>query len=672
MELLNNQVVEFIENQRFICAVCIGKKGSRYHLLTHLGREVNLSRNRLIHDKGQIISGKNREELKEKLVSINERRTQLSNKPDLLELWELVVDEQSSWTPCELAELAFTGEEITPDHEAAIIRAVIDEHLHFKFREGRIHVLSRENVEQLLLQKKKEEERQRRLEKGIAWLESLWKKDSDQKSIVTPDEDISFWIDAIKSFCITGDSSEDSKIVKQLFKECGLKDSSAPFKSLVKAGVWSEDENLDLLRFGVERGFSKECIDQSLKIIEAAKVLDDKDRLDLTHLNTFTIDAPESQDLDDALSIEEKDGKWQIGIHITDVGLKIPPGTPLFEEAISRATTIYLPDEKIPMLPKELSEGVLSLFEGEKREAISFLVTVDEKGHIFKQEIFRSIIQVSKRFSYEEVDELIKTDEKFSRLYNLANALKKKRIEKGALPLPIPELLIRVDEDGEISVELCLPGPSRFLVSEFMILANACAANFLKDKDLAGLFRSQPEPRERIITGEDTDLLSNLRQRRLISRGHLGPEAEFHHGLGLNVYTTVTSPLRRALDLLMQQQIAHYLKEGKALYTTEDLEKHLMILEQGLQTASAIKQNRTRYWLLKYLSKRVETSLKALVIEVGQRRIQAVLKDYLITVDLPRLPGRDYQLGQEIDIKIKKVDPRENILKFQWLEEEMI
>ncbi len=672
MELVNNQVVEFIENQRFICAVCIGKKGARYHLLTHLGREVNLSRNRLIHDKGQIISGKNREELKDQLIKINEHRTKLSQLPDLLELWELVVDEQSSWSPSELAELAFTGEEIGPDHEAAIIRAVIDEHTHFKFREGRIHVLSRETVEQLLLQKKKEEQRQRRLEKGMKWLESLWDKDQDKKTIIEPDEDITFWINAIKSFCITGDSCEDSKAVKQLFKEYGLKDSSAPFKSLVKAGIWSEDENLDLLRFGVEKDFSKECINQAIKIKNDLHIEEDQGRLDLTNLDIFTIDAPESKDLDDALSIEEKDGKWEIGIHITDVGLKIPPGTPLFEEALSRATTIYLPDEKIPMLPKELSEGVLSLFEGEKREAISFLITIDEKGNIYKQKIERTIIKVSKRLSYEEVDELIKTQEKFKLLYKLATALKSKRIERGALPLPIPELLIKVEDNGEIAVELCLPGPARFLVSEYMILANACAANFLNDKNIAGLFRSQPEPRERIITGEDTDLLSNLRQRRLISRGHLGPEAEFHHGLGLTVYTTVTSPLRRALDLLMQQQIAFYLKEGKPLYSVEELEKHLITLEQGLQTAAAIKQNRTRYWLLKYLSKHVDKPLKALIIEVGQRRIQAVLKDYLITVDLPRLPGKDYNLGQEIDIKIKKVDARENILKFQWLEEEML
>lgn len=667
MDPVNNQVVEFIENQRFICAVCIGQKGARFHLVTYTGREINLSRSRLIHSSGQVISWHNRDQVVSELSEINNRRNKLAEIPDLLELWELIVDEQVSWTVNDLTALAFTGEDLTPDHEAALIRSVINEHLHFKFREGRILVQSRETVEQLLIQQEKEKEKEKRLKIGIDWLKNLWQGSSPEACKDDQDLINSFWIEALKAYCVDGDNSKQSVLVKQLFRDAGIKDPSAPFKTLVRAGVWSEDENLEILKFGISRDFSDEVLKQAEEISKSK--VSTNNRVDLTNLEIFTIDAPDSQDLDDALSLEVLDGgAWRIGIHITDVGLKIPCGTPLFEEAVSRATTIYLPEEKISMLPEILSEGALSLKAGEPRDAVSFLITLDEKGHVLKHEILRSKIKVSKRLCYSEVDELIERGEgDIGTLFNLCKALKAQRIESGALPLPIPELLITVDNSGLVHVELCNPGPARFLVAECMILANTTAASFLKEREIPGLFRSQPEPRERIITGEDTDLFSNLRQRRLISRGHLGPEAEFHHGLGLTAYTTVTSPLRRALDLLMQQQITHFLKTGQRLYSNEDLEQHLILLEQGLHTAAAIKQNRTRYWLLKYIAGKKDEVLKALIIEVGQRRIQAVLTDYLINVELPRLPGKDYSLGQEIEIRAKKVDPRENILKMDWV-----
>lgn len=661
-----SQVVEFLEEQRFVCAVCLGQKATRYHLLTHLGREMNLARGRLLHVSQQRITVPGREARIRELQAIDARRNALRRKPEIPELWELVQEEQEISTPRSLAELAFSGE-VTPDHEAAMIRAVIDDHTYFKFREGLIAAQSPETVHGVLEQRAREQERLQRLERGAAWIKAMWSNDSEERlAHVLPDADEDFWITALKDYCLHDENAREASLVRQLFRNAHLKNPLAAFYTLVKAGIWSEDQNLDLLRHEIALDFSTPVLTQAEELAARPVRPNEDGREDLTACPIFTIDAPESLDLDDALSIRPLDPGWEVGIHITDIGLNVLSGTPLFEEALRRATTIYLPDEKIPMIPNVLSQEAWSLEAGSDRRALSFLVRLDSTGRILGQRLVRSVIRVQERLTYEEADARLEEGGPLHRLHELCFALQTRRIEAGALPLPIPELNIQVGTGGEVHVTLVEPGPARFLVSECMILANMVAASFLRDKEIPGLFRSQPEPRERIIDGEERDLLANFRQRRLISRGHLGPEPAFHHGLGLETYTTVTSPLRRALDLLMQQQITSMLSSGRPVHDGDGLSRYVMVLQAGLEVTASIRQARTRYWLLKYLEAREGSLLPAHILEAGPRRIQAVLRDYLMLVELPRHPGRNYSLGQEVEIRLQKVNARENILKVDW------
>ncbi len=669
MEISTGRVVEFLESQRFVCAVVLGKKGSRYHLLTHLGREMNLAPGRLLHTAGQNLPLKSRESVIHKLQEIHHLRDQLKNQIDVRELWELVTGEGDVWQPRELAALAFSGE-TGPDHEAAMIRAVIDDHTYFKFREGMINVQSPEAVERLLKQRAAEEEKLVRLSKGSQWLESLWSESQEEMQRAKENLDdpyVAYWIKAIKDYCIHGDDSEYAAPVRALFRQTGLASPTAPFETMVRAGVWNEDENLDLSRYKVDVEFPEEVLEQARKLAEEGNSnIWEEGRRDLTDLHTVTIDGPESLDLDDALSFRRMEDGWEVGIHITDIGLLIPPDTPLFREAINRATSIYLPEQKISMLPEILSQGAWSLEQGKLRRALSFMAVLDDQGQVLKEEIIRSVILVDERFTYDDVEERLNEENSFSDLLRLCEMRKSWRVEHGALPLPIPELVIEVDDQGRVDVRLSEPGPARFLVAECMILANAVAARFLRDNKIPALYRSQAQPRERIISGDEEDLLANYRQRRLISRGLLGLEPEPHHGLGLEVYTTVTSPLRRALDLLMQQQITSYLRDGEPLHTEKDLESLSLLLQQGLMSAAAVRQARTRYWLLKHMEQRKGEVLKAWLLEIGPRKALAVLCDYLIPVELS-IP-RDMKLipDELIGVKIKKVSPRENVLRVDW------
>jgi len=669
MKISTSQVVEFLEGQRFICAQCIAKKGARYHLLTHLGREINLASSRFIHVSTRQLSAKARDMRIKKLYEIYARRKALKEKINIPELWELVQDEQALWSPGKLAELAFE-QTVEPDHEAAFIRAVIDDHTYFKFREGMIKVQSPEAVKRILDQRVREAERFARLIRGSQWLEDLWSDNSLKKEKAVKeldDPDISFWISNIKDFCINGDESEQAVLVRELFRQAGLSSRTAPFNTLIKAKIWDEEENLELLRYEIETEFSKAVIQQAEALAEFPVDAKKEGREDLAGLHTFTIDGPESQDLDDALSFRKVNNEWEIGVHITDIGLQIERDTPLFKDSIQRGTTIYLPDRKISMLPEILSQGAWSLEMGTDRRALSFLIYLDPKGNILSQRIVRSVINVKERLTYEDAEARIAEEgHLFHTLHELCIARQTRRIEDGALPLPIPELVIQVDEAGEVEVELSQPGPGRFLIAECMILANLVAAQFVKNHAIPALYRSQPPPRDRIISGNETDLLANFRQRRLISKGNLGTEPDIHHGLGLDAYTTITSPLRRGLDLLMQQQITYMLARGKPLHTKEDLIKFAIYLQQGLNTAAAVCQARTRYWLLKHMEKRKDTPLDAWILDTGRHKILAVLSDYLLTVELPIIPGQRYSWDQQVKVRIKKVNARENILKMDW------
>ena len=667
MELKGGQVVEFLENQKFLTSAVLTKKGSRYHCITLHGKEVNISPNRFIHISPEAIKSGNRNEILQELKKIHEYRKQLANQINITELWELTHEEQEIWTPKELAELAFSGT-IGPDHEAALIRAVIDDHTYFKYRDGNIHALSRLVVEKLLEQRKREAERLQKLMAGGRWLENLWSEE-EKSSIQVSEEEKDYWIKAIKDVCIKGDESQFYQEVNVLFRQAGIAGKFSPFDTMVKAGIWSEDENLEILRHEIETEFSPEVVAQAKELAaKSDQEIFEPGRQDLTDLEVFTIDSSESRDLDDAISFEKIPTGFEIGIHITDIGLKIKPDTPIFKDAVSRATTIYLPEQQIPMLPEVLSHDAWSLHEGELRRAISFMVTVDASGNIQATQIIPSVIRVTKRLSYQEVDTAIELKEKWAEMYKICKARQAIRISNGALPLPIPELNISVDDEGNVSVNLVSPGPARFLVAEAMILANQVAAQFLKENDIPALFRSQPPPRDSIISGHETALLPNIRQRRLISRGVLSTEPEPHSGLGLPMYTTVTSPLRRALDLIVQQQISSYLLNGTPLHSKEDIENILPWLKQGLSAAAQVNQGTVRYWLIKYFQSRKSEVLKAWVIETSGKRLTAVLQDTLTTFDLPIPSGMEIRQDQEIEVKVRTANPRDNVLRFGWAE----
>jgi exoribonuclease-2 len=661
-------LIEFIDGGRFYCGFVTGLADKKILLHSQNGREIHLPESRvLIVSRQTYPQPPSREALTAQLQQRSAERTALAESVNLDELWQIVCEEaDNEFQPDFLTELHFGGA-VNDDQRAAFLRAIFADPLFFKFKNGLIATHSPEQVEQLRLQRQREAEKAQLLDQAAAGLHSIM-RDLPVSSEQWPDrERCLHWLSQSVLF---GSECAEDEFIRQVLKKAGLTSPNAGFELLVKAGFWDADENLALLRSDQPVEFSEPCqqLAETLQEAELAELLADPKRRDLRDLNTLTIDGAFTRDFDDAVHIARKEnGQVEVGIHITDVSHHVPLKSPLFAEARERATSIYFPEGHIPMLPKNLSLDLCSLIKGKIRPTISFLVTLTAQGTIVHSSIVPAIIEVKRQLSYREADGLIERDPDLAALNVVRQQLRQQRVDQGALLLSLPDVNIDIRDRQHIQVYLSpVDTPSRNLISELMILANGLAASYLAEREAPGLFRSQPPPRKRIISGAHNNLTDIAHQRRFLSRGELTAHPKPHSGLGLNSYTTITSPIRRFLDLAMQHQLSHMIHGRGILFSGEECKTFAGIIQQKLGRANAIRQQRHRYWILRYLEAKEGQRVNALVVGVGPKRVNMLLCDCLFDVDLPPNPAFPVDPGDTVRIRLGRVRPLDNILRVEW------
>jgi len=209
-------------------------------------------------------------------------------------------------------------------------------------------------------------------------------------------------------------------------------------------------------------------------------------------------------DFDDALSIEKLDDHYRLGIHIVDVGHFVKKDDAVDQEALARGSSIYMPDQLIPMLPACLAEDLCSLKAGEIRPAISIMVNLSRFYEIIDYEIVHSIIRVEQQLTYYDTNLMIKENRDIGILYEIAKIFRQFRIKNGAVQISLPNITVWIDEDGEINVSrINRESPSRMLVAEIMIMANWIMSKFLSENSMPAIFRSQSGPKERLFQWDD-------------------------------------------------------------------------------------------------------------------------------------------------------------------------
>lgn len=661
------KLIEYLDNGKFMCALVTESQAKRLRLINQNGRELNLPVSRVVHCSSETHSSTiSRESLVNHLKDTTTQRCSLMNEVNLKELWELTTDESSNiFTPSFLAELTF-GEDANDDTISAFLRCVFIDKLYFKYKEGKVLANSPEKVDQLIAEQKKEVTKNKLIEEGIVAIADIQSPDFKQTDLTAFQAEI---LDVIKEYYIFGNDAKDAALAQKVLKTAGITSQHGPYHLLIKAGVWSENENIPLLKNDLPVNFSLPARQQAEHVLQCSldDLFKDPGRKDLTHLSPITIDGPTTLDFDDALTIEKQDKNYLVGIHISDVAHYVRPGDPLFLEAMSRGTSIYFPEAQIPMLPRHLSQGVCSLIQDEIRATFSFMVLLSPDAEILRVRIYPSIIKVKRRLTYEEVDKMLESDEEIKLFNMLRKKLRKNRLEQGALLLPFPDVNVFIDHQGKVHVNLAQSDtPARTIVSEMMILTNSVTAKYVADRLVPGIFRSQPPLKKRIVHGEDSDLFQNTLQRKNMPRGEMSTVAKPHSGLGVSHYTTITSPIRRLLDLVMQHQLNSIVRRQEPCFTEEMSKDFTSVLSRTLSAANNVRQQRQRYWLLKYLADRKGQKLDALVINAGPKRVNLLLTDILMDIDLPPQGGRSIASGSIVKVRIIKSDPLDNVVRFEW------
>lgn len=380
-------------------------------------------------------------------------------------------------------------------------------------------------------------------------------------------------------------------------------------ETLGAAGENEAEIHSIMAEFGLPFRFPKKVEAAAKEIPEEISEAEIRKRRDFREVTTFTIDPHDAKDFDDALSIQKISGqKHEIGIHIADVSHYVGPDTILDKEAIDRATSVYLVDRTIPMLPERLSNGLCSLRPNEEKLTFSAVFELDMKGAISKKWFGRTLIKSDRRFTYEEAQERIETQkgdysEEIILLNQIAHSLRKKKFEAGAVNFETVEVKFKLDAKGRpVEVIPKERKDAHKLIEEFMLLANKEVAHHIyewkekgkKEGSKTFVYRvhDDPDP-EKLSTfasfagrfGYKLDLNQNLSHGlnglmsaiegkpeqnvleslaiRSMAKAKYTTDPRKHFGLAFEHYTHFTSPIRRYPDVMVHRMLAHYLDGGK-------------------------------------------------------------------------------------------------------------
>ncbi|MFP3927649.1 MAG: ribonuclease catalytic domain-containing protein [Desulfobacteraceae bacterium] len=654
------KTVEYIEQGKFVCALCLGEKGERLRLLTTTAREVNLSPKRvLLISRTQLVDpSRPRDEILGALRRAEELRQSLSKEVRVDELWQLIHDEDESFDYEYLADLCF-GEGATDDHISALVRALFEDKVHFKLKEGRFVPNTEERIEQILAERDEEARKERILSQGAEWIRGVLEGDPSPAPSCADEV-----VDLLTGLALYGNEAGEYKFARELLTRAGCSNPAEARKILVALGVWDEDEDLDILRLQIRKEFDNDLLIWARRLKDSEP--DRTGREDLRHLEAFTIDGPATRDYDDALSLDHRQGVLEVGVHISDVAGLVPPESPLDLEAGRRASSLYLPRQHIPMIPQELSQDTLSLRQDCDRPAVSLICRLDTAGELLDYRFVPSLVRVKRQLTYSEVNEQYTKDPMLAEMHRLSMALKQRRLERGAVDLSLPEISIRVDDDGTVSLQMIPQDtPARMMVAEFMILYNWLAAKLSKDMRLPILYRGQGEPAERLEPDGMDYIFYVFMQRRKLQPMLIDTEPSPHAGLGVDAYTNVSSPIRRYLDLVVQRQIRSALLNEPAPYDEKTLEKIRMSVDAGLRDIAKVRRNRTRYWIQKYLMQNREEAREAMVLWSNRTKHRLLLTEFLMLADIKRKNGQDFEPGERIQVSVEKSDPWEDVLNLK-------
>lgn len=430
----------------------------------------------------------------------------------------------------------------------------------------------------------------------------------------------------------------------------------APRGEILKVLGKPFENNAEMLSLALEKGFDNEYpveVEAEAKAISEHGITEEEkaNRRDFRQITTFTIDPEDAKDFDDAISIQFlSDGNIEVGVHIADVSHYVRPGSALDTEAYRRATSVYLVDRTIPMLPEALSNDLCSLNPEVDRLTMSAVFTIDPNMKIVHEWYGKTVIHSHQRFTYESAQKVLDTKEgpflkELEAALRIAQYLEKERFENGAMVLDTVEVKFKLDENGvPLSAYVKQRGPTHHMIEELMLLANRKVAEFITkgDKDNSRIFvyrvHDNPDPERmqdlqlflkrlgyKVPTNEEgiiparalNDLIQSLEGKpeketvqtaivRSMAKAIYSTKNIGHYGLAFEFYTHFTSPIRRYPDTIVHRLLTEYLNDGHIEKEHWDYyDKACQHSSQREKEAADAERASIKYKQVEYMSTRV-------------------------------------------------------------------
>jgi ribonuclease R len=488
---------------------------------------------------------------------------------------------------------------------------------------------------------------------------------------------------------------------------------------LGKAGENEAEIHSIMAEFDLPFRFPETIEKESERIEEGITAEEIGKRRDFRDITTFTIDPYDAKDFDDALSFKKlSNGNYEIGVHIADVTHYVRMNSGLDKEAFDRATSVYLVDRTIPMLPERLSNGLCSLRPNEDKLTFAAVFEMTDKGKVVGEWFGRTIIHSDRRFSYEEAQEVLETGkgdfaDELILLNTLAKKLRKERFAKGAVNFETTEVKFKLDEKGKpLAVIPKVRKDAHKLIEEFMLLANKYVATFVYDykkgkekntfvyrihdfpdpdrvKDFA-LFAKQFGHKmnvdEQSISSSLNKLMEEIEGKpeqnvleqlaiRTMAKAKYSTDTKGHFGLAFKHYTHFTSPIRRYPDMMVHRLLQHYLDDAKPANKTEYEERCVHSSEREKRAADAERAS-IKYKQVEFMTYAEKKAYQGLIsgvtewgiyVEIVETKCEGMIRMSDMTDDFYefdekkyRIVGRRtkkiYTLGDRVEVMVKKTD----------------
>ncbi|WP_373479811.1 ribonuclease catalytic domain-containing protein [Geminocystis sp.] len=583
--------------------------------------------------------------------------------------WELLVEDSTPVTPSELASLIFSEETPAVCYAAHILLS--DDKIYFK-RKGDIYEpRSFHQVEeikhQIDIERQKKEEKEgfiNKLKQALQGESFKWEEGDSLK------------LNFLEKYALQPDNppKQAQDILESLGRQ---KSGDSAVQLLIDLKLWDKHENIFLRRSSYPNYFPlqvSEVAHSLLEKISAGAIVDLNPRLDLTHQKVYTIDDESTEEIDDGLSVEtQEDGILRYWIHIADPTRLINPDDSLDREARKRSTSLYLPTGMIPMFPPELATGPMSLIQGQICPALSFGVTLKDDGAVLDYKIHATLIKPTYRLTYHDVDEMLHLDIQAEKeVKQLAEAAKKRsqwRKDNGSVMISMPEAIIKVKDNEDVTIELLDPSFSRSLVAEMMILAGEVAGRYCQEHSIPVAFRSQPQPE--LPPEEELILLPpgpvrSCALRRCMPKSETGLSAARHASLGLETYTQVTSPIRRYTDLLAHFQIKAHLRGDNFPFQRDQMQEIIFEVMSTSSEAVLVERQTNRYWSLQYLQKYSNEIWHGLVLRwlrEDDNLALILLED--LGLEFAHRFDRIPKIGEQLKLQVHFCDPQRDEIRFK-------